>query len=160
MRRRHPDLIVPIRDRRQRKRYLTLKNFGIAMGVFVVLFIAITIRSEMRGNGPSNYGRLVERELPPVAHEQKPVEVVRETPTVDVEQTHADPMLTAPMAREQWLHAQTETAAVPVPIAPRVAASVVSGETEVAIVGGPEGVQIVQKERRRPTLSGGFGRKN
>jgi hypothetical protein len=156
---RHPHLIVPIRDRRQRRRYLTLKNFGIAMGIFVVLFIAITIRSEMRGNGPTNYGRLVERELPPVPA-QKPVEVVSEAPRIETEQTHADPMLTAPMAREQWLHAQTETTAVPVPIAPRAAASVVSGETKLAIVGGPEGVQVVQQERRRPTLRGGFGRKN
>jgi hypothetical protein len=160
MRRQRPDLIVPIRDRRQRKRYLTLKNFGIAAAIFVVLFIGITIHSEMRGNGPANYGRLVERELPPGDRVQKPVEVVRETPTVSVEQTHADPMLVAPMAREQWLHAQTETTAVPVPIAPRAAASVVSGETELAIVGGPEGVQVVQKERRRPTLTGGFGRKD
>jgi hypothetical protein len=151
-----PDLIVPIRDRRQRKRYFTLKNFAIALGVLIVAFIAITIHSEMRGVGPANYGRLVDRELPPVI-EQKPLEVVREAPTVATEQTHADPTLIEPMTREQWLHAQTETA-TPVDIPARAAAAVVSGETELAIVGGPEGVKVVQKERRRPTLSGGFGR--
>jgi hypothetical protein len=151
-----PDLIVPIRDRRQHKRYLTLKNFGYALIAAIVLFIGITISSEMRGNGPANYGRLVDRELPQVV-EQKPVEVVNETPAIDNEQTHADPMLTAPMAREQWLHAQTP-APVPVNVPSRVEAAVSSGETGVAVVGGPEGVKIVQKERRRPTLSGGFGR--
>jgi hypothetical protein len=156
MRRHRPDLIVPIHDRRQHKRYLTLKNFGYAMIAAVVLFIGITILSEMRGNGPASYGRLVDRELPH-AVEQKPVEVVNERPTIDNEQTHADPMLTAPMAREQWLHAQAP-APVAVHVPPRVEAAVASGETDVAIVGGPEGVKIVQKERRRPTLSGGFGR--
>lgn len=153
--RRNPDLIVPIHDRRQRKRYLTLRNFGYALIAAVVLFLGITIRSEMRGTGPSNYGRLVERELPHV--EQKPAEVVIEAPIVDNEQTHADPMLIAPMAREQWLRAQpTETTTVAIP--PRAEAATATGETDLVVVGGPEGVKVVQKERRRPTLSGGFGR--
>jgi hypothetical protein len=43
----------------------------------------------MRGNGPSNYGRLVcEGDA---ASSSKPLEVVAEAPTVDQEQTHADP---------------------------------------------------------------------
>ena len=41
---------------------------------------------------------------------------------------------------------------------PRAEASVASGETRVAIVGGTEGVQIVTRQRRAPVLSGGFGR--
>lgn len=153
--RQNPDLIVPIKDRRQRKRYVTLKNFGYVLIAALVVFLGITIRSEMRGTAPANYGRLVERELPRV--EQKPTEVVSEAPIVDSEQTHADPMLVAPMAREQWLRAQsTETTAVAVP--PRAAAAMATGETDLVVVGGPEGVKVVQKERRRPTLSGGFGR--
>jgi hypothetical protein len=155
MLRRRPDLIVPIRDRRQRKRCLTLKNFGYASIAAIVLFLGITIRSEMRGTGPANYGRLVAREIPKV--EQKPVEVVREAMTVDHEATHADPMLTAPMRREQWLHAQSETPQV-VAMPARASAAMAAGETDVVIVGGPEGVQMVQRERRRPQLRGGFGR--
>src|SRR5688572_3422600 len=155
MRRHRPDLIVPIHDRRQRKRYLTLKNFAIAVVAAGVLFVGISIRSEMRGTGPANYGRLVAREMPQVV-EQKPVEVVAEAPTVDQEQTHADPMLVQAAAREQWLQAQTTTPVVDVP--PRAAAAMATGETDVVIVGGPEGVKIVQRERRKPTLSGGFGR--
>lgn len=155
MRRHRPDLIVPIHDRRQRRRYLTLKNFGYAMIAAAVLFLGITIRSEMRGTGPTVYGRLVEREMPKKVN-QKPLEVVRETPIVDQEQTHADPMLLEPMAREQWLREQQQPAPVEVP--QRAAAAMATGETDVVIVGGPEGVKIVQRERRKPTLTGGFGR--
>ncbi len=155
MRRHRPDLIVPIHDRRQRKRYLTLKNFAIAVVAAGVLFVGISIRSEMRGTGPANYGRLVAKEMPHVV-EQKPVEVVAEAPTVDPEQTHADPMLVQAAAREQWLQAQTTT---PVVVPPRAAAAMATGETDVVIVGGPEGVKIVQRERRKATLTGGFGRR-
>ena len=79
MLRRKPDLIVPIRDRRQRKRYLTLKNFGFATLAAVVVFVGISIRSEMRSPDPNYYSPLYQRVLPKV--EQKPpLEVVRETP--------------------------------------------------------------------------------
>lgn len=156
MRRHRPDLIVPIRDRRQRKRYLTLKNFAIAAVAAGVLFVGISIRSEMRGTGPANYGRLVEREMPQV-EQRRPVEVVAEAPTVDQEQTHADPMLVQAAAREQWLRDQSTTPVV-VDVPPRAAAAMATGATDVVIVGGPEGVKIVQRERRKPTLTGGFGR--
>lgn len=157
MRRNKPDLIVPIRDRRQRKRYLTLRNFGWSMLAAMILFLGITIRSEMRGAGPTTYGRLVERELPQIEH--KRVEVVPEAPVIDTDQAHADPMLTEPMAREQWLRAQDPQPAV-VDVPHRTAAALATGETDVAIVGGPEGVKVVQRERRKPVLSGGFGRNN
>jgi hypothetical protein len=156
MRHHRPDLIVPIHDRRQRKRYLTLKNFAIAVAAGGVLFVGISIRSEMRGAGPASYGRLVAKEMPHV-EQRRPVEVVAEAPTVDQEQTHADPMLVQAAAREQWLQAQTTTPVVVVP--PRAAAAMANGETDVVIVGGPEGVKIVQRERRKPTLTGGFGRR-
>jgi hypothetical protein len=157
MTRHRPDLIVPIRDRRQRKRYLTLKNAGYAAIAAGVIFVGISIRSEMRGTTPANYGRLVAKEMPHV--EQKPLEVVTEAPIVDQEQTHADPMLIHANARGQLLQAQIPTPApAVVAVPPRVAAAMATGETDVVIVGGPEGVKIVQRERRRPTLTGGFGR--
>lgn len=159
--RRRPDLIVPIHDRRKSKRILTIKNFAIALGAFLVIFAGISIRSELRGTG-GDYGRLMQRELPnPMV--PKPVEVVTEATTTPVpELTHADPMLTAPMAREQWLHgdpnALTTTTATTAEVMPRAEASVATGETRVAIVGGIEGVTVVKRERRAPTLGGGFGR--
>lgn len=153
--RHRPDLIVPIRDRRQRKRYLTLRNVRNVLLVCLVAFVAISIRSELRGTGPASYGRLYERELAPPP-EPKPVEVVREASPAVPDQTVADPLLLAPAAREQWLRGDTTNPALGA--LPRAEASVARGETRVAIVGGPEGVSVVRQERRKPVLSGGFGR--
>ncbi|HEX8253106.1 MAG TPA: hypothetical protein VF846_08175 [Thermoanaerobaculia bacterium] len=157
------DLIVPIRDRRQRKRYLTLKNFRNVVIAVVVIFIGISIQSEMRGT-KGDYGRLMRRELPerpqPV---KKPLEVVTEAKVAPVpDQTHVDPFLVEPLEREQWLHGDpgvpiTTATALATPPA-RAEAAVASGETRVAIVGGIEGVTVVKRERQKPVLSGGFGR--
>jgi len=153
---RKPDLIVPIRDRRQHKRYLTLKNFAKVMFVLTVLFLAITIRSEMRGRTPGHFGRLFQREVPAV--EQKPVEVVTEAPAPVPDVTHADPLLVEPAARAQWLQDDTASTSTLVPV-PTPVAPLRSSAAEVAIVGGPEGVAVMRKEARpKPVLSGGFGR--
>jgi hypothetical protein len=142
--RQRPDLIVPIRDRRRRKRYLTKRNFVIVVAVALAVFVVISTRSELRGTRPGEFGRIVKREIPPV--EEKPMEVVNEAPPV-VEQatTPAEPM---------WLEEESTTAAV----VPMTTASVTRGDADLTIVGGPGGVTITQRERRRPVLSGGFGR--
>jgi hypothetical protein len=154
--RRHPDLIVPIRDRRQRKRILTLKNFAIFVAICAVAFVVVSIHSELRGTTVDHqYGRLFRSEIPkPV--ETKPMEVVREATAVD-EQTHADPTLLQPMARSQWLEDDALQTATVAP-APVTASVVTRGDGRVSIVGGTEGVTIVRSERRKPVLSGGFGR--
>ena len=152
-----PDLIVPIRDRRARKRILTLKNFAIFVAVLVLLFAIITIRSEMRGSTRGDYGRLFGREAA-VEIEQKPVEVVHEAPPPVDDATHADPMLTEPAARAQWLQDQNAAAATLVPVTAADASRATSGSAEVAIVGGNAGVAVVRKDRKKPVLSGGFGR--
>ena len=152
---RRPDLIVPIRDRRARRRILTLKNFFIFVAVTVTAFAAISLRSEMRGMKPGDYGRLFRRETPPPV-QAKPMEVVREEeppPTVG-DQTQADPTLVEPMQRSQWLVDDTTTTTA----APMISAASVRGDGDVAIVGGAEGVAVVKKDRRKPVLSGGFGR--
>ena len=151
---RRPDLIVPVRDRRRRKRILTLKNFGIFVAVLTIAFVAISIRSEMRSLRPGDYGRLFGREVPPPV-EPKPLEVVHEAPSPVDDSTHADPTLVEPMARSQWLVDDTATTTM-TPVV--VNAAAVRGEGDVTIVGGSEGVTVVQRERRRPVLSGGFGR--
>jgi hypothetical protein len=156
MNRHRPDLIVPIKDRRQRKRYLTLKNFGWFMLAAVVIFIGITIRSEMRGRPTGDYGRLFRGQVAADV-EQKPVEVIHEAPPPVDDATHADPMLVAPAARAQILEGEQAATATVAP----VAASTVTqsrAKGDVAIVGGPDGVAVVQQERRKPVLSGGFGR--
>ena len=148
-----PDLIVPIKDRRQHKRYLTLKNAAIACAVAFVSFIAVSIYSEIRRPSSNDYGRLAQREIPPPPVAQKPMPVVREASAID-DQAHADPMLVAPAAREQWLGDTTSSAAI---IPPSPAVPIARGD-HVAIVGGPGGIAIVKQERRKPQLSGGFGR--
>lgn len=153
MRQRRPDLIVPVKDRRARKRYLTLKNFGWFALVCAIAFAAITIRSEFRD--PTDHGTLYERRVISEV-EQRPVEVVEEaTPIGD--QAVADPMLVAPLARSEWL--EGDQTATLMEVSP--AMSVPRGELKgrIAIVGGPEGLTVVSEERRKPVLSGGFGRK-
>ena len=140
---RRRDLIVPIRDRRQRKRYLTLKNFGIFVGVVLVAFIAISTYSEMRSIPTGNYGRLFRRTVPPPPP-PKPMEVVSEAPVTD----HTEAVLVDTTARQQWI----EDDLAPMTIAP------VRGDQDVAIVGGSDGVTVARRARRRPELSGGFGR--
>lgn len=152
------DLIVPIRDRRSRKRYLTLRNARNVTLVLAVVFIGITIRSEMQSPAPDSFGRLLERGMP--AAQPKPAEVVKEAPPPIDDHTVPDPMLVAPMAREQWLHgdstattsASIEPIGTPVNLAPN------AGDSRVTIVGGPEGVRLERQQRRRQVLRGGFGR--
>jgi len=150
-----PNLIVPIRDRRQRRRYLTLKNVGWLMLAAVIVFVVISIRSEMRGRPSDSYGRLVQKELPRV--EQRRVEVVEEAPLTIDELTHADPTLLVPAARAQWLESPAPRPAPPA----NVTAAISHGRRgDLTIVGGPEGVSIVREERPKPVLSGGFGHGN
>jgi hypothetical protein len=157
MTRHQPNLLVPIHDRRQHRRYLTLKNFGIVTLVLMALFVAISIRSEMRGRTPGEFGRLFQREVA-LDVQQKPVEVVHEAPAPVPDATHADPLLTEPMARAQWLQDQNASAMlIPAATTP-VTTDVRPHGSDVAIVGGSEGVAVVQQERRKPVLSGGFGR--
>ena len=100
--RHRPDLIVPIRDRRSRKRILTLKNFRYAAIAIAVLFVALTIQSDLRHHKGDGYGRLFGKQVSgqPDVVAQK-VEVVHEAPVPD--QTAADALLLAPAAREQYL---------------------------------------------------------
>ena len=162
MKRNRPDLIVPIKDRRQSRRYLTLHNAAISFAVLVMLFLGISIRSEMEPRGTeSAFGRLLDREMPQV--EPKPLEVVTEaggTPVDD--QQSADPMLVAPAAREQWLRDSSNTASAasiePIP-APSITVGRRTGaDSKIAIVGGPEGVAVVEQKKKQPLLTGGFGR--
>lgn len=164
MRHHRPDLIVPIRDRRQHRRILTLKNFAWAMGVLVAAFIGLTIEANLRrSSSSSGFGALYGRQLPSdTAAEPKSPEIVTEAPIPDV--TAADPMLVAPAAREQLLRADsnvpatTSAAVSPEPVTGTTFTGTVAGQARVAVVGGAEGVAIVKESQRPPLLRGGFGR--
>jgi len=163
--RRKPDLIVPIRDRRQRRRILTMRNLGGAAIVLVVLFLVVTIYSEMRKPAPNQYGRLFSHEMAKsdIAEPKPQLEVIPEGTVGD--QTAADPMLIAPAAREQYLG----VTAPPTPAAPVQATAadefvrrqpvLQSQSGKVAIVGDANGVAVVQSATvPEHKLSGGIFR--
>jgi hypothetical protein len=156
-----PDLIVPIRDRRSRKRVITWKNFGYAAIALVVVFAALTIQSDLRHSKGDGYGRLFGKQVSgqPEVVPQK-VDIVREAPVPD--ETSADPLLLAPAAREQYLGVNSSN----MPQPPVVNSSVMPTQPvqtqtgATSIVGGPEGVTITKNlAPQRPTLSGGIFRK-
>jgi hypothetical protein len=159
-----PDLIVPIRDRRTRRRVLTLKNFGYAAIAFVVVFAAVTIQSDLRHSKKDSYGRLFGKQVSgqPDVVPQK-VDIVTEAPVPD--ETSADPLLIAPAAREQYLGINSSNMPQPQPPQPIMSSSVITPQPlatapgAVSIVGGPEGVTITKDQaKQRPTLSGGIFR--
>lgn len=132
-------------ERRQRVRIVTLRNFAWFTLVSLLAFAAISLRSELRGRHMHDYGRLIDRQIDAKV-ERKPVEVINES--TPVPQTRSEPM---------------ELVSLDTPTPPPVAVSSASvapvpGASRVAIVGGPEGVKMVQETARRPRLRGGFGR--
>jgi len=145
-------------ERRQRMRIVTLRNFGWLMIALLVVFGAITIRSEMRGRHMHDYGRLYDRRiLPNVPRKEPAVEVVKEAAAAPqiADQTPAfEPTLVLPVdpTVESIEVSQQQATIIAPAVAPR------ARDSRVAIVGGPEGVAIVQKTPKRPLLSGGFGR--
>ena len=153
-----PDLIVPIRDRRGRKRVLTLKNFGYAAIGLVVIFAALTIQSDLRHSKGDGYGRLFSKQVSSQTDVLKPkIDIVREAPVPD--ETSADPLLIAPAAREQYLGVNSSNMPQPVVSNSVMPAQPVQTQTgAVSIVGGPEGVSVTKQAPQRPTLSGGIFR--
>lgn len=170
-----PNLVVPIRDRRQGVRILTLKNFWRALVVAVVGFGLVDLGLHLRHSSSDDYGRLVQKEIghPAVVARRAPAVVVAE-PVPD--QQSADPFLVGPAAREQYL-------GTPAPLQPVTAsatnvAAVDSGAIElqradkaeagvtprgagkhVSIVGDQSGVSIATTAKRDvPKLSGGIFR--
>lgn len=149
-------------ERRQRTRIVTLRNFGWLTIALLVVFGAITIRSEMRGRHMHDYGRLYDRRImPDVARKEPAVEVVTEAAAAPqiADQTPAfEPTLVLPVdpavdSNVESIEVSQQQATI---IAPAVASR--ARDSRVAIVGGPEGVTLVQKTPKRPLLAGGFGR--
>lgn len=160
-----PDLVVPIRDRRQRKRYLTLKNLRNALIVIAVVAAGLTAWSAFHGKKTDGYGRLVatqvgstetvERKAPPL--------IVQEAPISD--QTAVDPLLVNSNARAQILGGTSSAqlpVAAPVQTPTGVGTMPPSLRTNpgrgATIVGGADGVTLVRptgKATDRPVLQGG-----
>lgn len=137
-------------ERRQHVRIVTIRNFGWLTIALAVAFGAITIRSEMRGRHMANYGRLLNRQIEAEVPGSKPVEVVEES----------EPAQAAP-PQTMYVEPYELTPPSAEPVTPIVSQALPARarESRVAIVGGPEGVAIVQPTEKRPVLSGGFGRR-
>ena len=142
-----PDLIVPVRDRRKRRRILTLKNFRKAILVIAIFFLGVTIQSDLRHGPADEYGRLFRKQVSgqvTVAPKNHPV--VREAPIED--QTSADALLVSAAARGQYL------------VDPALSRIAPAGEPALRVVGDPNGITIVRGKTgpQHPTLSGGIFR--
>src|SRR3954452_16350697 len=163
LRPRKPLLIVPIRDRRQRRRILTIRNCAITMLSLAVIFASISIYNEARRAPAGEYGRLFGSQVPATNTAiSRNVDVIKEGPVDD--QRAADPMLVAPAAREQLLLANTNVPApvpapTPRPVATPPAPANVSGHG-TTIVGDGNGVAVVHASTTstaaKPVLSGGI----
>lgn len=163
MRRAKSELIVPIRDRRQHRRILTLKNFRNALIAVVALAAGITIAESLRSSKSNgdDYGRLYASKLnvaAPIEKKSQPIQ-----PPVIIDATAADPTLVAAQARAQILtgeaDAMTQTNAPQQPtIQSEAPLAGYDTQGRLVVVGGPEGVALVQQKGNKPVLRGGFGR--
>lgn len=151
-------------ERRQRHRILTLKNAGYAALVVGVLFVIVSVASELRDTTSGRYGRLYGGEMKKSASPLATQERDGELPVV-VEATHADPMLVDSAKREAYLGDTTLTT-VQVETA---RSSATAGSSDVAIAGSSTGIAVTTtpqpgtielktNPQRKPMLSGGFGR--
>jgi len=158
LRPRKPLLIVPIRDRRQRRRILTIRNCAITMLSLAVIFASISIYNEARRAPAGEYGRLFRSQVPSTnTAVSRKVDVIEEGPVDD--QRAADPMLVAPGAREHLLRADSNVPAPP----PATPPPAVVSEHGTTIVGDGNGVAVVHASTTtatstapRPVLSGGI----
>jgi hypothetical protein len=164
LRPRKPLLIVPIRDRRQRRRILTIRNCAVSMLSVAVLVAAISTYNASRRAPASEYGRLFGGQVQTTnTAVSRKVDIIEEGPADD--QRAGDQMLVAPAAREQSLRADTNVpvpAAAPIPARSPAAIGNVNGHG-TTIVGDGSGVAVVHAPATsttstapRPVLSGGI----
>jgi hypothetical protein len=163
IRTRKPLLIVPVRDRRQRRRILTIRNCALSMLTAAVLVASISIYQQSRRGTADQYGRLFGTQVPAQnANVTRKDDIISEGPVAD--QSASDPMLAAPAAREQ----------VPLDTAVPVATATIAPDQPIAavqpippaeghgttIVGDGRGVSIVKASATstapQPALSGGI----
>jgi hypothetical protein len=160
---RPPLLIVPVRDRRQHRRILTIRNCAISMLSIAVVIASVSIDNNSKHGPATDYGRLFgKRVAAPKDSIERKADIINEGTVAD--QAAADPMLVAPAAREQLLMANSNvpanvpaTTAAPVaPVAPAPARTA----GEVTITGDGNGVAIVHppatSSAPRKVLTGGI----
>jgi hypothetical protein len=152
---RQPLLIVPIRDRRQGRRILTIRNCAISMLAVAVVIASFSIYRGRRNGATGQYGGLFGSEATAGNRVERKADVIDEGTVAD--QTAPDPMLAAPAAQEQVLGTNTNVPVTTTTIAPTPLAVEGHG-TE--IVGDGKGVTIVKapgtSTAPHPVLTGGI----
>lgn len=138
-------------ERRQHVRILTIKNFGWALLVLLLVITVANIVSEMHPARSGEYGRLTIRAEPV---EVKHPQVVTESEVPDMTPTEPPVSL---------LNGAPEPPSAPSSQPPTVSAALVATQTHpgehVTIVGGPDGVHVESAHRdATPKLSGGIFR--
>ncbi len=131
----------PPRDRRRRKRIVTLKNAAIGSLLLAIVFLAATMFSERYGPDPGEHGRLYRQraDTVPVVEAERIVPVVEATPLPAT--GGADPLLLDAAKREQYLGV-----GVPVPLVTPEVSEPGERSTEY---------QIVPDRQNLPKLGGG-----
>jgi hypothetical protein len=153
------ELGVPFVERRRGRRYLTKRNFGWFALAILLVVAGFNIRSEMRARATEEYGRLYGRTMKGAPAPEAMAVTEAEIAPVD-EAASADPFALDAARREQYLgRPQLEPVPLVEPEAiPPAPVEPVPMTSEVRVVGGPEGVALVQDQRPAPVLGGGFGR--
>ena len=152
-------MVVPVRDRRQRRRILTLKNFWKFALVIIAIFAGITIEANLRHSKTTDYGRLYGNRVQQTSTVSRKQEIVQEGQINDA--TAADPTLIGAQARAQILTGEADkplTQTVPAAPGSIPPTPVQDSAGRYIITGGPEGVTLVQKNNAKPVLGGGFGK--
>jgi hypothetical protein len=147
-------MVVVMPERRSHRRIVTLQNAGKAVLVLVVLFVAVTLVSQIRRPKPGELGRLSARESPKNQVVTKRIEVVTEAPVAP--QPAAE--LVDSVSPQQPVWSRDETPAIPERKEPPDPGT--KGD-HVTVVGGPDGVMIQRSAgQNQPVkhLSGGFNR--
>ncbi|MEA2239832.1 MAG: hypothetical protein QOC81_4556 [Thermoanaerobaculia bacterium] len=161
---RNPLLIVPVKDRRQRRRIMTIKHCAMTMLGVAVVFASISIYFESRRGADGDYGRLFGSQVAKPNPVSSNAAIVHEGAVAD--QAAPDPMLVAPGAREQLLMANSNVDLTPLPVAAVPPARTVvvpangSATHGTAIVGDSNGIVVAHPPASStappPPLSGGI----
>jgi hypothetical protein len=141
-------------ERRQHVRILTIKNFGLALLVLLVVIAAANIISEMRPTRSGEYGRLTIRDEPVVVKHPPQVVTEAEVPEGPATMPPASLLSVATVPPPVQTFQQT-----PKPAGEGAGAPLSHAGGPVTIVGGPDGVHVESAHHEAtPKLSGGIFR--
>jgi hypothetical protein len=158
---------LPPRNRRRGRRIITLKNFWRLLLAGIVLFVVLTVASNLKKSTPGQYGSLYGKQQPVAAKAAFHPAIVTEAPTPVSEQERADALRLDAAAKSQYLGTDNKACAAPIasPSVPAGAPATTSFASnvdnssfgpppavaplrrgqKVSIVGDSDGVKVVKQ---------------